>query len=35
MTSATTILAIPLLRYVFRDEIKDHRAEHVPIPAQL
>jgi Na+:H+ antiporter len=35
MTSATTILAIPLLRYVFRDEIKDRRTEHMPIPAQL
>jgi Kef-type K+ transport system membrane component KefB len=35
MTAVTTILAPPVLRYVFRDEIKLHREERVPEPVQL
>jgi Kef-type K+ transport system membrane component KefB len=35
MTVVTTILAPPILRYLFRREIKQHRQEHVPEPVQL
>ena len=35
MTVATTILAAPILRYLFRREIKRHRRENVPAPVQL
>lgn len=35
MTAVTTILAPPILRYLFRREIRDHREEHVPEPVQL
>jgi Na+:H+ antiporter len=35
MTVATTILAAPILRYLFRREIKAHRPENVPEPVQL
>ena len=35
MTAVTTILAPPLLRYVFRKEIRQTRAAGVPTPVQL
>lgn len=35
MTSVTTILAPPLLRYLFREEIKVKQQENVPAPVQL
>jgi Kef-type K+ transport system membrane component KefB len=35
MTAVTTILAPPALRYLFRDEIREHRGERVPEPVQL
>ncbi len=35
MTAVTTLLAPPILRYLFRDEIKDRRADNVPAPVQL
>jgi Kef-type K+ transport system membrane component KefB len=35
MTVVTTILAPPLLRYLFRNEIKHRQEEHVPAPVQL
>ncbi len=35
MTVVTTILAPPLLRYSFRNEIKHRHEEHVPAPVQL
>jgi hypothetical protein len=31
----TTILAPPLLRYLFRREIRQHRHENLPAPVQL
>jgi Kef-type K+ transport system membrane component KefB len=35
MTAVTTILAPPALRYLFRDEIRQTRAENVPATVQL
>jgi len=35
MTVVTTILAPPILRYLFRGEIKHRQEEHVPAPVQL
>jgi len=35
MTAVTTLLAPPILRYLFRDEIKDRSADNVPAPVQL
>ncbi len=35
MTVVTTVLAPPLLRYLFRNEIKHRQEEHVPAPVQL
>jgi len=35
MTAVTTILAPPVLRYLFRQEIRDHRDERVAEPVQL
>jgi Kef-type K+ transport system membrane component KefB len=35
MTVVTTILAPPLLRYLFRREIRQHRHENLPAPVQL
>jgi Kef-type K+ transport system membrane component KefB len=35
MTAVTTVLAPPLLRYFFRDEIKQTREENLPAPVQL
>ena len=35
MTAVTTVLAPPLLRYLFRDEIKETREEDLPAPVQL
>jgi len=35
MTAVTTVLAPPLLRVLFRDEIKQQREENVPAPVQL
>ena len=35
MTLVTTILAPPILRYLFRGEIGRHPEENVPAPAQL
>lgn len=35
MTVITTVLAPPILRYLFRREIRQHRAESVPEPVQL
>ena len=35
MTAVTTVLAPPLLRYLFREEIKHTREESVPAPVQL
>ena len=35
MTAVTTILAPPLLRYLFRNEIRHRREEAVPTPVQL
>ncbi len=35
MTVVTTILAPPILRYLFRDEINQRQEEHVPAPVQL
>ncbi len=35
MTVVTTVLAPPLLRYSFRNEIKQRHEEHVPAPVQL
>jgi Kef-type K+ transport system membrane component KefB len=35
MTAVTTVLAPPLLRYFFRDEIRQTREENLPAPVQL
>jgi Kef-type K+ transport system membrane component KefB len=35
MTAVTTILAPPILRFLFRREIEQHRGEHVTEPVQL
>jgi Kef-type K+ transport system membrane component KefB len=35
MTAITTLLAPPLLRFLFRREIHEQREEHVPAPVQL
>jgi len=35
MTAVTTLLAPPILRYLFRNEIRQRRAESVPAPAHL
>jgi Kef-type K+ transport system membrane component KefB len=35
MTAVTTILAPPLLRVLFRDEIRQHQEQSVPAPVQL
>jgi hypothetical protein len=35
MTVITTILAPPILRYLFRRDISQHREERVPEPVQL
>ena len=35
MTGVTTLLAPPLLRYLFRDEIRNRQEEHVVAPVQL
>jgi len=35
MTVVTTILAPPILRYLFRGEINQSQEEHVPAPVQL
>jgi hypothetical protein len=35
MTAVTTLLAPPLMRYVFRDEIKHREEEVIPAPVQL
>jgi Kef-type K+ transport system membrane component KefB len=35
MTAVTTLLAPPLMRYVFRDEIKHREEEAIPSPVQL
>jgi Kef-type K+ transport system membrane component KefB len=35
MTVVTTLLAPPLLRYLFRREIERHREENLPAPVQL
>lgn len=35
MTAVTTVLAPPLLRYLFRSEIRHRREESVPTPVQL
>jgi Na+:H+ antiporter len=35
MTVVTTLLAPPILRYLFRREIRQHRGQHVPEPVQL
>jgi len=35
MTAVTTVLAPPLLRLLFREEIKQTRAENLPAPVQL
>lgn len=35
MTAVTTVLAPPLLRYFFRDEIRQTRDENLPAPVQL
>lgn len=35
MTAVTTILAPPLLRILFRDEIRQHQEQSVPAPVQL
>jgi Kef-type K+ transport system membrane component KefB len=35
MTAVTTLIAPPLLRYLFREEIKQTREENLPAPIQL
>jgi hypothetical protein len=35
MTAVTTVLAPPLLRYLFREEIRHTRQENLPAPVQL
>jgi Kef-type K+ transport system membrane component KefB len=35
MTAVTTVIAPPLLRYLFRDEIKQTREENLAAPVQL
>jgi Kef-type K+ transport system membrane component KefB len=35
MTAVTTLLAPPILRYLFRDEIGHPKADNVPAPVQL
>jgi hypothetical protein len=35
MTAVTTLLAPPLMRYVFREEIKHREEEAIPSPVQL
>jgi len=35
MTAVTTVIAPPLLRYLFREEIKQTREENLPAPIQL
>lgn len=35
MTVVTTVLAPPILQYLFRREIEQHRAESIPEPVQL
>jgi Kef-type K+ transport system membrane component KefB len=35
MTAVTTVIAPPLLRYLFREEIRQTREENLPAPIQL
>jgi Kef-type K+ transport system membrane component KefB len=35
MTAVTTILAPPILRYLFRQEIRQHQEDNVTAPVQL
>jgi hypothetical protein len=35
MTAVTTVIAPPLLRYLFREEIKQTREDNLAAPVQL